>query len=135
ERTFFVAYLVQRLAASGEWSRHELPAAGGLLALAQDDPTRGLSLTPVALEDEFASLPDALGLFVPVVQAGRVRHAHLTLAAEAHRNADHLPLAGLTVLRDRDCLFYRVGGAPYRLFYDAFSQPVAQAYSGEPLAC
>lgn len=68
-------------------------------------------------------------------RAGQIRHVHFKLAEEAYRNAEPLPLAGIAVLRNRDCLVYRSDGAVYHIFYDTFTRPEAEPYAGEPVDC
>jgi len=79
--------------------------------------------------------PGVLALIVPHLLVGRLCHIHLKLIDLVYRDDERLPLAGITVLQDRDCLVYRVDGAVHRVFYDAFTSPRMRAYDGEPLDC
>ena len=118
---------------NAKWHRWELPPEGSSLLRMTGDCTLDLTIVGDPLESK--DHPHALAVFSAWSQHGRLHHLHLNLVDETYRNAELLALAGMTVLRDRDCLQYRVDGTVQRIFYDAFSPPQIRSYAGGPLDC
>lgn len=118
---------------STEWHRWELPPEGSSLLRITGDCALDLTVVGDPLEIEDHSR--ALALFSAWSQHGRLHHLHFSLLQDSYRNAELLPLAGIAVLRDHDCLLYHANGTVQRIFYDIFTPPQIRSYAGDPLDC
>ncbi len=115
-------------AGGGAARRLHLPS-GGVAALCADPADGSLAVAPC---DPAAATRsgDVVALLVAHADGGRVRHVCLALAP-LYLNADALPVAGLAVLRERDCLACAVGDGIQHLFYDVSAPPEAAPFAGQ----
>lgn len=115
---------------TGEWHRHRL--AGVPVQVSLQAASDGLlELTPTT----GVNAPAALALVYQSPSRRNSQAVHLSISSHVYRNAESQPLGFLAVLRDHDCLTYHIEGQAYRLFFDAFTPPVVQPYSGPEVEC
>ncbi len=114
-------------AGSGMWRRLPLPATG-VAALCADPAAGGLAVVPCD-PAAAARSGDVVALLVADASGGPVRHVCLALAP-LYINADALPVAGLVVLRARDCLACVVGDGVRHVFYDTTASAEVAPYHG-----